>query len=484
MLYGHHWPKPSSGEKSCSSIACLQTLAPFEVVASKLKQKFRDAVQVWFVDNKLQERVNNSFRPVSAEQLVYLDYSPSYRGCVRIKTVRYPGMLGRTSRGDDVNSDKYKSYAAPCSMCKLYPQTVQRREYPWAGSTKYIGPCQLYYQAVQRHLFRRKSGFEMVHPQKVNDSLWFNIVRQGAIRRGYFQCQKLFEDEAWTCPHSMYRTLPMFENTTRLDHYHHYHRLLSPPVNHKASRRPDETTRETAFIYAISAAAITHEVTLQCTQEKIPGCGCSKTRHRLGNWIVSACGDNVKFGMSETRRFLDKLENGNDARTAVNLHNNAVGREVVLRSQQGECLCRDHWSRPGEKFCSVENCPQALAPFEVVASNLKQKYHDAVQVWFVDNKLQERVNNSFTPVSAAQLVFLDSSPDYCVRNDTAGYPGVLGRTSHSNDVNSDKYKSFAALCRTCKLYPQTVQRLEYPRARGCRTLKYVQTTCIADKSEG
>lgn len=40
------------------------------------------------------------------------------------------------------------------------------------------------------------------------------------------------------------------------------------------------------------------------------------------------CGDNVEYGMDQTRLFFDELETGIDARTAVNRHNNRVGREV------------------------------------------------------------------------------------------------------------------------------------------------------------
>ena len=92
-------------------------------------------------------------------------------------------------------------------------------------------------------------------------------------------------------------------------------------------------TRETAFLHAISAAAITHELTLQCRQNRIPGCRCGKTRKQpKGNsdWQWGGCSDDIKFGEKETRRFIDKLEKGKDARTAFNLHNNQVGRKVRL----------------------------------------------------------------------------------------------------------------------------------------------------------
>lgn len=90
-------------------------------------------------------------------------------------------------------------------------------------------------------------------------------------------------------------------------------------------------TQETAFLHAISSAAITHEITLQCARNKIPGCRCGKTKsRRRGNadWQWGGCSDNIKYGEKETRRFIDKLEKGNDARTAFNLHNNHLGRKV------------------------------------------------------------------------------------------------------------------------------------------------------------
>ena len=90
-------------------------------------------------------------------------------------------------------------------------------------------------------------------------------------------------------------------------------------------------TRETAFLHAISAAAITHELTVQCRQNRIPGCRCGKTRKQpkgKSDWQWGGCSDDIKFGEKETRRFIDRLEKGNDARTAFNLHNNQVGRKV------------------------------------------------------------------------------------------------------------------------------------------------------------
>ena len=91
-------------------------------------------------------------------------------------------------------------------------------------------------------------------------------------------------------------------------------------------------TRETAVIHAISAAAITDEITHQCRHNMTPGCGCPQEKttelnpHEVVTW---GCSDSIEFGEKEARRFTDRLETGPDVLVAVNLHNNEVGREVM-----------------------------------------------------------------------------------------------------------------------------------------------------------
>ena len=87
-------------------------------------------------------------------------------------------------------------------------------------------------------------------------------------------------------------------------------------------------TREMAFIQAISAAAITHEIMHQCKQNKIPGCDCPAMLGPSGD----ICRDYVSFARRKSRPFTDgliKYRKRLDVQTAVILHNNAVGREVT-----------------------------------------------------------------------------------------------------------------------------------------------------------
>lgn len=291
--------------------------------------------------------------------------------------------------------------------------------------------------------------------------LLFGIVKQGA-RKGIKECQRLFKNNVWNCTLNnkhVFKDLPIFIKTT-LPH----------------------ATRETAFIHAISTASIIHEILMQCRLKRIPGCGCAdkkKQRQGNGDWKWGGCGDNIRFGEKETRRFINKLEIGNDARTAFNLHNNEVGRKVVRLSLKRECKCHGVTGS-----CNLKTCWRQIQPLNVIGSKLKLKYRNALQVSFVNKKLVKRKKSSTS--MDKKLVFLEPSPDFCKRNDTLGLPGMLGRTCNSNDVTTKRCRS---LCNTCNLKSETVISQEDIKCRCqfvwcCRvqcetcTRQYSETRCL------
>lgn len=257
------------------------------------------------------------------------------------------------------------------------------------------------------------------------------IVKAGG-HRGLQECQRQFKNDPWNCTlnnKNVYKELPIFVKTTL-----------------------PYATPETALLHAISSAAITHEITLQCRQHKIPGCGCVDTKNRPakgnGDWQWGGCSDNIWFGENKTKSFIDSLESPEqNARSAVNLHNNEVGRKVVRSNLKRECKCHGVTGS-----CNLKTCWRSLAPFGKVGAELKRKYRQAVKVTLVDNALRDQ--KSKTPVERRdkKLVYLDSSPDFCVRNLTVGTPGMLGRTCSSDDISESKCQS---LCNSCKLNPQT-----------------------------
>lgn len=88
--------------------------------------------------------------------------------------------------------------------------------------------------------------------------------------------------------------------------------------------------RETAFIYAITSAAVTHSVARACAEGSIYSCSCDyNLKEPSGkDWEWGGCSDNAKFGHKFSRKFVDVLEKGRDFRYMMNLHNNEAGRVV------------------------------------------------------------------------------------------------------------------------------------------------------------
>ena len=138
--------------------------------------------------------------------------------------------------------------------------------------------------------------------------------------------------------------------------------------------------------------------------------------------------------------------------------------------------------------CNMKTCWKELAPFNVVGQELKRIYHSAVRVTFVNSKLHKRHNDRDRLVTKKEkkLVYLDSSPNYCARNTTAGSPGMRGRTWESDIVSVEKSRS---LCNSCNLRNRTVEHQKQVKCK-CKsvwccivkcdlcTVKYSHTACV------
>lgn len=100
--------------------------------------------------------------------------------------------------------------------------------------------------------------------------------------------------------------------------------------------------RETAFIYAITSAAVTHAVARACAEGTIKSCTCDYSHKSRGapratngggaigvhDWEWGGCSDNIDFGFKFSREFVDTGERGRSSREKMNLHNNEAGRTV------------------------------------------------------------------------------------------------------------------------------------------------------------
>lgn len=106
--------------------------------------------------------------------------------------------------------------------------------------------------------------------------------------------------------------------------------------------------RETALMYAMSAAALTHVVAESCAKGTIRGCRCREElrpedTRRIWRW--QPCGDNFSYGRRFTRRFtqMGQWRTADYLHDFLVRHNMNVGIQVSLK--QG--LPRIH-QNPGE----------------------------------------------------------------------------------------------------------------------------------------
>ncbi|MEQ2187651.1 Protein Wnt-8b [Goodea atripinnis] len=170
-------------------------------------------------------------------------------------------------------------------------------------------------------------------------------------------------------------------------------------------------------------------------------------------WLWGGCSDNVGFGEAISKQFVDALETGQDARAAMNLHNNEAGRKAVKGTMQKTCKCHGV-----SGSCTTQTCWLQLPEFREVGNYLKEKYHRALKVDLLrgaGNSAASRgaIAETFNSISRKELVHLEESPDYCLENRTLGLPGTEGRECLKKGKNLNKWekRSCKRLCGECGL---------------------------------
>ncbi|KFW73926.1 Protein Wnt-5b, partial [Phalacrocorax carbo] len=181
-------------------------------------------------------------------------------------------------------------------------------------------------------------------------------------------------------------------------------------------------SRETAFTYAVSAAGVVNAISRACREGELSSCGCSRTARPKDlprDWLWGGCGDNVEYGYRFAKEFVDAKEREKNyvrgseeqARMLMNLQNNEAGRRKVLLA-----------------LCSI-----ALITYSL-ASECREL--GSFLLCHRKGKL-ELVNNRFNMPTQEDLVYVDPSPDYCLRNETTGSLGTQGRLCNKTSEGMD-----------------------------------------------
>lgn len=88
--------------------------------------------------------------------------------------------------------------------------------------------------------------------------------------------------------------------------------------------------KETAFLLAVSSAALTHALAKACSSGRMERCTCDDSpgiQHREA-WQWGVCGDNLKYSTKFLKKFLGQKRVSKDLRAQVDTHNINVGIRV------------------------------------------------------------------------------------------------------------------------------------------------------------
>ncbi|NXV80640.1 WN11B protein, partial [Atlantisia rogersi] len=199
-------------------------------------------------------------------------------------------------------------------------------------------------------------------------------------------------------------------------------------------------TREAAFLCALAAAAVARSIAQACASGELPLCSCGPVPpQRPGpHFRWGGCGDNLLYGLQLGAAFADSpwksSKLGTPALQAVNLHNNALGRQVLSNSLDTKCKCHGV-----SGSCSVKTCWKGLPDLDEIASALKSKYLAAIRVTHRlvgPRKQLIPKETDVGPVREMDLVYLINSPDYCTPNLLLGSLGTQDRQCNKTSVGS------------------------------------------------
>ncbi|CAG7785381.1 unnamed protein product, partial [Allacma fusca] len=226
-------------------------------------------------------------------------------------------------------------------------------------------------------------------------------------------------------------------------------------------------SKEIAFAHAVWSAAVTQSIARSCRDGSLTSCGCGRTfrpSELKDEWRWGGCGDNLQYGYKFSQNFVDSPEQEKNvrdkrekAKILANLHNNEAGRRAVLKKTKIACKCHGV-----SGSCALVTCWHQVPSFREIGDHLKERYARATLV-----KLNKRgrlqVKRSADPVPTVyDLVYVESSPNYCYRNATAGIFGTTGRVCSRTSSAPDSCKNLCCNRGYTTRVVKSAQRLMTP----------------------
>nr|XP_025745857.1 protein Wnt-9b [Callorhinus ursinus]XP_025745918.1 protein Wnt-9b [Callorhinus ursinus] len=190
--------------------------------------------------------------------------------------------------------------------------------------------------------------------------------------------------------------------------------------------------KETAFLYAVSSAALTHTLARACSAGRMERCTCddSPGLESRQAWQWGVCGDNLKYSTKFLSNFLGPKRGSKDLRARADAHNTHVGIKAVKSGLRTTCKCHGV-----SGSCAVRTCWKQLSPFRETGQALKLRYDSAVKVSSATNEALGRLElwaparpgsptKGLAPRSG-DLVYMEDSPSFCRPSKYS--PGTAGR---------------------------------------------------------
>ena len=88
--------------------------------------------------------------------------------------------------------------------------------------------------------------------------------------------------------------------------------------------------------------------------------------------------------------------------------------------------------------CNMKTCRNSLPPFYRVGNFLQQRYHSAIYASFDQTRNElAPLNHGVLEYTKLDLVYLEASPDYCIKDDIEGTLGVAGRQCNKTSPGPD-----------------------------------------------
>ncbi|XP_077998206.1 uncharacterized protein LOC144451277 [Glandiceps talaboti] len=417
------------GFKGCTFKTCWKTLPRMEDIALKLTDKYMEAFEVVVQHTENGTTLvpsDPNITEFTKNDLIYLQPSPDY--CEPDPGAGLPGTVGRLCNRTTIGNHMQYNWCDYMCCGRGYRSEVRKIveerhcRYLWCCDVK----CEKYERAVEsRALALANHRPEIEWKSKTSCKMAPGIVSKQAkkvckrnldampsivkaAKLTIKTCQEQFSGRRWNCSSLM--TAPGLKSDL----------AKGELCDHNIS-----VTREGAYVQALSAAAIAFSIARECHLGSIASCGCDRISQQnktfddsMGVVDWGTCGDFIQFGMDFSSRFTDSKQKNN-----MNEHNSRVGRLAFESSSQLYCRCH------GFKGCTLKTCWKTLPRMEDIATKLTGKYMAAFKV------VEQRTENGTTLVprdlnvkfTKNDLIYLQSSPDYCKPDPKAGLPGTVGR---------------------------------------------------------